>query len=198
MPNVRMKEEASGPVIGISAVIDGREAAMAKQKDRVEKMARMLAQFVGGRSIGTSTGGRRGWSWQTNSIRDAASAQRVGRQFRFAGVEVLVCYDDVWAYPGELEGLLLQNISAGPDTRRARVGQLRGVAGRRVQLRRDGHARAVGVLRPQDSGRPRREGRRADGVLRRAARPTSSTGFRRRRPSPTCGARRTRPSAATR
>ncbi len=107
-----MKREVSGPVIGVSAVCDGRDAAMAKQKDRVEKMCRMLAAFIrdehrhiDGRAPRVVVAGE--------PVRDAASAQRVGRQFRLEGVEVLVCYDDVWAYPGELEGLLLQNISAG-------------------------------------------------------------------------------------
>ena len=39
---------------------------------------------------------------------NAVTAMRVGRQFRLAGVQVLVSWNEVWAYPGELEGLLVQ------------------------------------------------------------------------------------------
>jgi len=100
------------PVIGVSAVIDGREAAMKRQKGRVERVARMLAEFVDGEC--PHVDGRPAAVCVADElVRDAASAQRVGRQFRRAGVQVLLCYDDVWAYPGELEGLLLQNIGMG-------------------------------------------------------------------------------------
>ena len=101
-----------GPVIGVSATADGREAALKKQKTRVEKMAAMLARFI--RVEFPHVDGRRSHVVLADElVRDARSARRVGRQFRAAGVEVLVCYDDVWAYPGELEGLVLQNISMG-------------------------------------------------------------------------------------
>lgn len=112
MAMLREAEDVSGPVIGVSAVIDGREAAMAQQQERVERVAEMVADLIDeefphidGRPSHVVTA--------DELVRDPASAQRVGRQFRREGAEVLVCYDDVWAYPGELEGLLLQNISTG-------------------------------------------------------------------------------------
>ncbi len=112
MVMLRSKEEVSGPVIGVSAVIDGREAAMKKQQARVEKVAHMVASLVDEESEHID-GKRSHVVLADELVKDAASAQRVGRQFRSEGVEVLICYDDVWAYPGELEGLLLQNISVG-------------------------------------------------------------------------------------
>ena len=108
----RKQEEVSGPVIGVSAVIDGREAAMRQQQARVERVAHMVADLVD-EEFPHVDGRRSHVIIADELVRDAASAQRVGRQFRHDGVEVLVCYDDVWAYPGELEGLLLQNISVG-------------------------------------------------------------------------------------
>jgi len=112
MALLRKKSEVSGPVIGVSAIIDGREAAMKAQKARVETMLRMLGTFVSDEF--THIDGRPSHVVVADElVHDAASAQRVGLAFRLAGVEVLVCYDDVWAYPGELEGLLLQNVSMG-------------------------------------------------------------------------------------
>jgi L-fucose isomerase len=46
-------------------------------------------------------------------IKDTSSAMRVGNYFSEQGVRVAVGYSDVWAYPGELDGLLLQNLSMG-------------------------------------------------------------------------------------
>jgi len=112
MGMLRKLEEVAGPVIGVSAVIDGRQAAMEQQQARVERVARMVGDFLDG-EFRHIDGSRSHVVLADELVKDAASAQRVGRQFRLAGVEVLVCYDDVWAYPGELEGLLLQNVSMG-------------------------------------------------------------------------------------
>ncbi len=112
MARLRKKTETSGPVIGVSAVIDGREAAMQKQQARVKKGLSMVADFIDrefyhidGRPSAVFVAGE--------LVRDAASARRVGRSMRENGVEVLVSFDDVWAYPGELEGMLLANIAYG-------------------------------------------------------------------------------------
>lgn len=112
MAMLRKTDETSGPVIGVSAVIDGREAAMAQQKDRVERVADMVAELISNEYRHIDGKPPRVVP-ADELVKDAASAQRVGKQFRLAGVQVLICYDDVWAYPGELEGLLLQNISMG-------------------------------------------------------------------------------------
>ena len=196
MAVLRNIKEVSGPVIGVSAVIDGREAAMKKQKPRVERMAQMLAGLISDEF--THIDGRPSHVVVADElVHDAASAQRVGRAFRLAGVEVLVCYDDVWAYPGELEGLLLQNLSMGQIP----VAHVSGnsatwpgvvynfaATGMLAQWGYFVH-RIVGDLVEKD-GEP-------TGFARAKAR-TSSTGSRPRRHSPTCGARRTRPSAAIR
>jgi len=112
MAMLRRREEVSGPVIGVSATIDGREAATRKQEKRVLRVMRMVAEFID-RNFRHIDGKHSHVVIADELVKDAAAAQRVGRQFRHAGVQVLVCYDDVWAYPGELEGLLLQNISMG-------------------------------------------------------------------------------------
>jgi len=112
MVMLRKKAEVSGPVIGVSAVADGRDAALKKQKARVEKMAGMLAKYISD-EFPHIDGKPSPVVLADELVRDAASARRVGRRFRAAGVQVLICYDDVWAYPGELECLLLQNISMG-------------------------------------------------------------------------------------
>ena len=112
MTMLRRRNEVSGPVIGVSAVIDGREAAMKKQQARVGKVARMVAELVD-TEFPHIDGKPAHVVLADRLVKDAASARRVGRQFHRDGVEVLLCYDDVWAYPGELEGLLLQNISLG-------------------------------------------------------------------------------------
>jgi len=112
MPVLGSKNATSGPVIGVSATADGRDAALKKQKARVERTASMLGRYISD-DFRHVDGKRSRVVVADEIIRDAASAQRVGRQFRSQGVSVLVCYDDVWAYPGELEGLLLQNISMG-------------------------------------------------------------------------------------
>ncbi|MHC4713419.1 MAG: hypothetical protein ACYTAN_09150 [Planctomycetota bacterium] len=112
MARLRKKTETSGPVIGVSAVIDGREAAMMKQEARVRKGLAMVAKFIDGTFRHTDRK-RSPVVVADELVKDAASAQRVGRAMKREGVEVLVCFDDVWAYPGELEGLLLQNISYG-------------------------------------------------------------------------------------
>ncbi len=96
----------------MTAVIDGREAAMAKQEKRVLSGMRMVAEYIQG-EFAHIDGKPSHVVVADELIKDAASARRVGRQLRLDGVEVLVCYDDVWAYPGELEGMLLQNISYG-------------------------------------------------------------------------------------
>ena len=108
----QLRKRVSGPVIGVSAVIDGREAAMVKQEKRVLSGMRMVAEYIQ-RNFAHIDGKPSHVVVADELIKDAASAQRVGRQLRLEGVEVLVCYDDVWAYPGELEGILLQNISYG-------------------------------------------------------------------------------------
>ena len=112
MAKLRKKAETSGPVIGVSAVIDGRDAAMAKQQDRVKRGLAMVADFIDkefphidGKPSPVYVAGE--------LVRDAASARRVGQAMRENGVQALVSFDDVWAYPGELEGLLLQNIGYG-------------------------------------------------------------------------------------
>jgi L-fucose isomerase len=112
MAMLRRKNEVSGPVVGVSAVIDGREEAMKRQEARVRKVARMVAELVD-KEFPHIDGKPAHVVLADELVKDAASACRVGRQFRHEGVEVLLSYDDVWAYPGELEGLLLQNISMG-------------------------------------------------------------------------------------
>lgn len=112
MALLRKKEACAGPVIGVSAVIDGREAAMKQQEARVRRGLMMLAEFID--SAFPHIDGRPSpVAVADELVKDAASAVRVGRQMRREGVQLLISFDDVWAYPGELEGLLLQNISYG-------------------------------------------------------------------------------------
>jgi L-fucose isomerase len=112
MGRLRRVEEISGPVIGIFAPMDGRKAARELQTDRVMERLQMVAKFVD-ENFPHIDGRPSHIVMADEPVHDALSAMRVGKQFRLAGVQVLIGYNEVWAYPGELEGLLLQQLSMG-------------------------------------------------------------------------------------
>ncbi|MFH1708677.1 MAG: hypothetical protein ABIF71_12290 [Planctomycetota bacterium] len=112
MALLRKLSEVSGPVIGVFAPIDGRKAAMDLQKERVMARLNAIARFID--TEHRHIDGRPPRVVVADEpLRDTASAMRVGRYFRDQGVSVAVGYSEVWAYPGELDGLFLQNLSMG-------------------------------------------------------------------------------------
>jgi len=109
---LRDKAEVGGPVIGVFSPIDGRKAAIDLQFDRVMSRMKMTADFID-KNLLHIDGSHSHVVIAEEPIKDTASAMRVGRAFKEQGVSVAVGYSDVWAYPGELDGLLLQNMSMG-------------------------------------------------------------------------------------
>ena len=112
MALLRDKAKTAGPVIGVFSPIDGRKAAIDLQQDRVMARMQYMAGFID-QQFQHIDGSRSHVVVADEPIKDAVSAMRVGRYFHEQAVSIAVGFSDVWAYPGELDGLLLQNLSMG-------------------------------------------------------------------------------------
>jgi L-fucose/D-arabinose isomerase len=112
MGRLRRLEDVSGPVIGLFAPMDGRKAARDLQTARVLDRLQMMAKFID-ENFPHIDGKASHVVVADEPVHDALGAMRAGKQFRQAGVQVLVSWNEVWAYPGEIEGLLLQQLSMG-------------------------------------------------------------------------------------